>query len=101
MLSYNLSDFQFNQFKSNNLSIIFMIKYSTQSVVFCLFVCCFFFLQRQLEAARILDAAQDFQYLKLSRETEKKERKAAELRREQRIQVDKFNMQLAKEQQAQ
>ncbi|XP_061592167.1 RIB43A-like with coiled-coils protein 1 [Cololabis saira] len=55
--------------------------------------------QRKLDAAKMLDAAWDFQYLKLSREAEEEEKRVAALRREQRIQMDKYNKQLAIEQQ--
>ncbi|XP_072223543.1 RIB43A-like with coiled-coils protein 1 [Leuresthes tenuis] len=57
--------------------------------------------QRHLDAEKIQSAAWRLQLLKLSREVEEEERRTAELRREQRIQMDLFNMQLAREQQAQ
>ncbi|XP_054464373.1 RIB43A-like with coiled-coils protein 1 [Anoplopoma fimbria] len=56
--------------------------------------------QRQREAEKMQDAALEFQLLKLSREAEEEERRAEELRREKRIQTDRYNMQLAREQQA-
>ncbi|KAM6924697.1 RIB43A-like with coiled-coils protein 1 [Xenentodon cancila] len=56
--------------------------------------------QRRLDAAKMLDAAWDLQYLKLSRQAEEEEERAAALRREQRIEMDKLNMQLAREQQS-
>ncbi|XP_038578509.1 RIB43A-like with coiled-coils protein 1 [Micropterus salmoides] len=56
--------------------------------------------QRQRDAEKIQNAAWELQLLKLSREAEEEERKAAELRREKRLQTDRYNMQLAREQQA-
>ncbi|XP_029912076.1 RIB43A-like with coiled-coils protein 1 [Myripristis murdjan] len=56
--------------------------------------------QRQREAERMLDAAWDLQQMKLSREAEEEERRAAEQRRQKRIQLDQDNKQLAREQQA-
>ncbi|AWP09655.1 putative RIB43A-like with coiled-coils protein 1 [Scophthalmus maximus] len=56
--------------------------------------------QRQRDAEKIQEAAWDLQLLKLSRETEEEELRAAELRRQRRIQMDQDNMQLANEQQA-
>ncbi|XP_023283180.1 RIB43A-like with coiled-coils protein 1 [Seriola lalandi dorsalis] len=56
--------------------------------------------QRQQDTKRIQDAAWDLQLLKLSSEAEEKETRAAELRRQRRIQMDQYNMQLAREQQA-
>ncbi|XP_071332277.1 RIB43A-like with coiled-coils protein 1 [Trachinotus anak] len=56
--------------------------------------------QRQQDAERIQGAAWDLKLLKLSREAEEKETKAAELRRQRRIQMDHYNMQQAREQQA-
>ncbi|KAM9341913.1 RIB43A-like with coiled-coils protein 1 [Pholidichthys leucotaenia] len=56
--------------------------------------------QRQREAEKIQDTAWDLHLLKLSREAEEEERRAAELRREQRIKMDQYNMQLAQEQRA-
>nr|XP_033484620.1 RIB43A-like with coiled-coils protein 1 isoform X2 [Epinephelus lanceolatus] len=56
--------------------------------------------QRQRDAEKIRDTAQELQLLKLSREAEEEERRAEKLRREKRIQTDHFNMQLAREQQA-
>uniref|UniRef100_UPI003AAF4ADC RIB43A-like with coiled-coils protein 1 n=1 Tax=Centroberyx gerrardi TaxID=166262 RepID=UPI003AAF4ADC len=56
--------------------------------------------QKQREAEKILDAAWDFQCMKLSREVEEEEKRAAELQRERRIQLDQYNKQLASEQQA-
>ncbi|XP_022054951.2 RIB43A-like with coiled-coils protein 1 [Acanthochromis polyacanthus] len=56
--------------------------------------------QRQRDAEKLQEAAWGLQQLKLSREAEEEERRAAELRREQRIQMDEYNKQLAREQQA-
>ncbi|KAM6928589.1 RIB43A-like with coiled-coils protein 1 [Lycodopsis pacificus] len=56
--------------------------------------------QRQRESEKIQDAACELQLLKLSREAEEEERRAEELRAEKRIQTDRYNMQLAREQQA-
>ncbi|XP_008288851.1 RIB43A-like with coiled-coils protein 1 [Stegastes partitus] len=56
--------------------------------------------QRQRDAEKLQEAAWDLQLLKLSREAEEEERRAADLRREQRIQMDQYNMQLTREQQA-
>ncbi|XP_044066828.1 RIB43A-like with coiled-coils protein 1 isoform X3 [Siniperca chuatsi] len=56
--------------------------------------------QRRRDAEKIQDAAWELQLLKLSREAEEEERRAAELRREKRLQTDRYNMQLAREQQA-
>ncbi|XP_012721915.2 RIB43A-like with coiled-coils protein 1 [Fundulus heteroclitus] len=56
--------------------------------------------QRQLEAEKIRNAAWDLQLLKLSKKAEEMENRTAELRREQRIQTDQYNKQLAREQQA-
>ncbi|XP_029291182.1 LOW QUALITY PROTEIN: RIB43A-like with coiled-coils protein 1 [Cottoperca gobio] len=56
--------------------------------------------ERQCEAEKIQDAAWELHQLKLSREAEEEERRAEELRREKRIQMDHDNMQLAREQQA-
>ncbi|XP_056279639.1 RIB43A-like with coiled-coils protein 1 [Pseudoliparis swirei] len=56
--------------------------------------------QRQREGKKIQDAACKLQLLKLSREAEEEESRAEELRREKRIQTDRYNMQLAGEQQA-
>ncbi|XP_017286437.1 RIB43A-like with coiled-coils protein 1 [Kryptolebias marmoratus] len=56
--------------------------------------------QRQLNAEKMSDTAWDFQLLKMSREAQEEERSAAELRRQQRIEVDRVNMELAREQQA-
>ncbi|XP_037540104.1 RIB43A-like with coiled-coils protein 1 [Nematolebias whitei] len=56
--------------------------------------------QRQLNAEKISNAAWDFQLLKMSREAEEEERRAAELRRQQRVEMDRVNLQLIREQQA-
>ncbi|XP_019945058.1 RIB43A-like with coiled-coils protein 1 [Paralichthys olivaceus] len=56
--------------------------------------------QRQRDAEKIQDAAWDLQLLRLSREADEEEARAAELRRQTRIQMDLYNMQLAREQQA-
>ncbi|GAA6222789.1 RIB43A-like with coiled-coils protein 1 [Lates japonicus] len=56
--------------------------------------------QRQHDAEKIQDAAWNLQLLKLSREAEEEETRAAELKRQRRIQMDQYNMQLAREQQA-
>ncbi|XP_035015589.1 RIB43A-like with coiled-coils protein 1 [Hippoglossus stenolepis] len=56
--------------------------------------------QRKRDAEKIHDAAWDHQLLKQSREAEEEEARAAELRRQTRIQMDQYNMQLAREQQA-
>ncbi|XP_074500506.1 RIB43A-like with coiled-coils protein 1 [Sebastes fasciatus] len=56
--------------------------------------------QRQRDAEKIQDAAWDLQLLKMSRAAEEEQRKAEELRREKRIQTERYNMQLAEEQQA-
>uniref|UniRef100_A0A665X5Y4 RIB43A-like with coiled-coils protein 1 n=1 Tax=Echeneis naucrates TaxID=173247 RepID=A0A665X5Y4_ECHNA len=50
------------------------------------------------QVLEIEDAAWDLQLLKLSTEAEEKETRAAELRRRRRIQMDEYNMQLAREQ---
>ncbi|XP_058497935.1 RIB43A-like with coiled-coils protein 1 [Solea solea] len=55
--------------------------------------------QRQRDAEKMQDATWDLQLLKLSREAEDEETKAAELRRQRRIQTDQYNVQLAREQQ--
>ncbi|XP_070767276.1 RIB43A-like with coiled-coils protein 1 [Enoplosus armatus] len=55
--------------------------------------------QRRSDAEKIQDAAWECQLLKLSRQAEEEERRAAELRREKRLQADHYNMQLASEQQ--
>uniref|UniRef100_A0A3P8UIU2 RIB43A-like with coiled-coils protein 1 n=1 Tax=Cynoglossus semilaevis TaxID=244447 RepID=A0A3P8UIU2_CYNSE len=52
--------------------------------------------QRQRDAETIQDAAWDFQLMKLSTAAEDEETKTAELRRQRRIQMDQYNMQLAK-----
>ncbi|CAI5647470.1 unnamed protein product [Oreochromis niloticus] len=57
--------------------------------------------QKQQDAEKIRDAAWDLKLLKLSREAEKEDLRAAELSRERRIQMDRYNMQLAREQLAQ
>ncbi|XP_037629984.1 RIB43A-like with coiled-coils protein 1 [Sebastes umbrosus] len=56
--------------------------------------------QRQRDAEKIQDAAWDLQLLKMSRAAEEEQRKAEELRREKRMQTERYNMQLAEEQQA-
>ncbi|XP_068454679.1 RIB43A-like with coiled-coils protein 1 [Clinocottus analis] len=56
--------------------------------------------QRQREAEKFQDAAWELQLLKLSRKAEDEDSRAVELRREMRIQTDRYNMQLAREQQA-
>ncbi|XP_040915808.1 RIB43A-like with coiled-coils protein 1 [Toxotes jaculatrix] len=56
--------------------------------------------QRQRASEKIQDAAWDLQLLKLSRESEEEEKRAAELRRQKRIQMDQHNLQLARDQQA-
>ncbi|XP_068997617.1 RIB43A-like with coiled-coils protein 1 [Embiotoca jacksoni] len=56
--------------------------------------------QKQRNAERIQDLSWDLNLMKLSREAEVEERKSAELRRAQRIQMDQCNMQLAREQKA-
>ncbi|CAB1452632.1 unnamed protein product [Pleuronectes platessa] len=56
--------------------------------------------QRKRDAEKIHDTALDLQLLKLSREAEEEEARAAELKRQTRIQMDQYNMQLAREQQA-
>ncbi|XP_047439420.1 RIB43A-like with coiled-coils protein 1 [Mugil cephalus] len=56
--------------------------------------------QRQRDAEKIQDASWDLHLLKLSSEAEEEERRAAELRRAQRVQMDQYNRQLAREQQA-
>ncbi|XP_036961348.1 RIB43A-like with coiled-coils protein 1 [Acanthopagrus latus] len=56
--------------------------------------------QRQREAEKAQDAARELQLLRLTREAEEEERRAAELRRERNIQTDRYNVQLAREQQA-
>ncbi|XP_040009017.1 RIB43A-like with coiled-coils protein 1 [Xiphias gladius] len=54
--------------------------------------------QRQRDAEKIQDAIWDLRLLKLSREAEEEETRAAKLRRQRRIQMDQYNMQLAGEQ---
>ncbi|XP_074537447.1 RIB43A-like with coiled-coils protein 1 [Halichoeres trimaculatus] len=56
--------------------------------------------QRQREAEKAKKAAWELQLLKQSREAEEEERRAAQLRRERRLQTDLYNRQLAREQQA-
>ncbi|XP_047229352.1 RIB43A-like with coiled-coils protein 1 [Girardinichthys multiradiatus] len=56
--------------------------------------------QRQLWDEKIRNATWDLQLLKLSKKAEEKEQRTAEMRREQRIQMDQYNKQLAREQQA-
>ncbi|XP_060930850.1 RIB43A-like with coiled-coils protein 1 [Limanda limanda] len=56
--------------------------------------------QRKRDAEKIHDAAWDLLLLKQSREAEEEEARAAELKRQTRIQMDQYNMQLAREQQA-
>ncbi|KAK5601139.1 hypothetical protein CRENBAI_003661 [Crenichthys baileyi] len=56
--------------------------------------------QRQLWGEKIRNATWDLQLLKLSNKAEEKEQRTAEMRREQRIQMDQYNKQLAREQQA-
>ncbi|XP_059189782.1 RIB43A-like with coiled-coils protein 1 [Centropristis striata] len=56
--------------------------------------------QRQRDAEKIQEASWELQLLKQSREQEEEQRRAEELRREMRIQTDRYNMQLAREQQA-
>ncbi|XP_041656271.1 RIB43A-like with coiled-coils protein 1 [Cheilinus undulatus] len=56
--------------------------------------------QRQHDNEKAQTAAWEKQLLKLSREAEEEERRAAQLRRVKRIQTDLDNMQLAREQQA-
>ncbi|XP_030278760.1 RIB43A-like with coiled-coils protein 1 isoform X1 [Sparus aurata] len=56
--------------------------------------------QRQREAEKAQDAARELQLLRLTREAEEEERRAAEFRREKNIQTDRYNVQLAREQQA-
>ncbi|MEQ2183973.1 hypothetical protein GOODEAATRI_003370 [Goodea atripinnis] len=57
--------------------------------------------QRQLWDEKIRNATWDLQLLKLSKKAEEKEQRTAEMRRQQRIQMDQYNKQLAREQQAQ
>ncbi|XP_034552540.1 RIB43A-like with coiled-coils protein 1 [Notolabrus celidotus] len=56
--------------------------------------------QRQYEAEKAQNAAWECRLLKQLREVEEEEKRAAELRREKRLQTDLYNMQLAREQQA-
>ncbi|XP_019114794.2 RIB43A-like with coiled-coils protein 1 [Larimichthys crocea] len=56
--------------------------------------------QKQRDSEKAQDAAWELQLLKLSREAEEEERREAELRREKRFQTDRYNVQLAREQQA-
>ncbi|RVE70522.1 hypothetical protein OJAV_G00065250 [Oryzias javanicus] len=56
--------------------------------------------QRQSDAAKIEEAAWNLQQLTLSRKSEEQEIGQAEKMREQRIQLDRHNMQLTREQQA-
>ncbi|XP_030278761.1 RIB43A-like with coiled-coils protein 1 isoform X2 [Sparus aurata] len=56
--------------------------------------------ERQREAEKAQDAARELQLLRLTREAEEEERRAAEFRREKNIQTDRYNVQLAREQQA-
>ncbi|XP_029011416.1 RIB43A-like with coiled-coils protein 1 [Betta splendens] len=56
--------------------------------------------QRQREAEKVHDAAWNLQLLKQSRKAEEEEMRAAQLRRERRMQLDHCNMHLAREQQA-
>ncbi|XP_034028265.1 RIB43A-like with coiled-coils protein 1 [Thalassophryne amazonica] len=55
--------------------------------------------QKQRDAEKVLDAAWHLQQLRFSREAEEEEKKQAGLRAEMRIQMDQYNMHLAKEQQ--
>ncbi|XP_004070485.1 RIB43A-like with coiled-coils protein 1 [Oryzias latipes] len=56
--------------------------------------------QRQCDAGKIQDAAWNLEQLTLSRKAEEEERRKAEKMRELRIQMDQYNMQLAREQSA-
>ncbi|CAL8323580.1 unnamed protein product [Merluccius merluccius] len=56
--------------------------------------------QKQHETERAREAAWDLQRMTLARKGEEEERKERELQRERKIQLDQYNMQLAKEQQA-
>lgn len=56
--------------------------------------------QRQRDAQKAQDAAWDLQLLRLSRAAEEEEKRTDELRRQKRIQIDRYNMQLARAQQA-
>ncbi|XP_053173781.1 RIB43A-like with coiled-coils protein 1 [Scomber japonicus] len=55
--------------------------------------------QRQCDAEKSQEAAWDLQLLKASTKAEEEERSAAKLRREKRIQMDQYNMELARKQQ--
>ena len=57
--------------------------------------------QKQHETERAREAAWDLQRMTLARKGEEEERKERELQRERKIQLAHYNMQLAKEQQAQ
>ncbi|XP_028307849.1 RIB43A-like with coiled-coils protein 1 [Gouania willdenowi] len=56
--------------------------------------------QRQQDGERFQDTLWDLHFMKLSRQAEEQEMREAELKREQRIQMDQYNSQLAMEQQA-
>ncbi|XP_029995084.1 RIB43A-like with coiled-coils protein 1 [Sphaeramia orbicularis] len=56
--------------------------------------------QRQRDQEKFLEAALAMQRLKLTKEAEEEEKRAAELTRQKRIELDQYNMLLAKEQQA-
>lgn len=57
-------------------------------------------LQSRRQAQRVRDAAWDLQLLKLSTLAEEEERRRASLVRKKRLEVDRCNRQLAREQQA-
>ncbi|KAJ3586116.1 hypothetical protein NHX12_012517 [Muraenolepis orangiensis] len=56
--------------------------------------------QKQREAERAREAAWDLQQMSLASRGEEEERRERELQRERKIQLDQYNVQLAKEQQA-
>ncbi|XP_068181207.1 RIB43A-like with coiled-coils protein 1 [Antennarius striatus] len=56
--------------------------------------------QRQRHAEKVQNAAWELHLLKLSREAEEGDKRAEDLRREKRIQMDHYNKQLARDQQA-
>ena len=57
--------------------------------------------QKQQETERAREAAWDLEQMSLARKGEELERKEREMQRERKIQLNQYNMRLAREQQAQ
>ena len=57
--------------------------------------------QKQQETERAREAAWDLEQMSLARRGEEVERKERELQRDRKIELDQYNMRLAREQQAQ